>query len=88
MKSCQVDTELLIHTQTFHLKKNDDNNDQIEIGIECSQDQMPMEPIAISTETRQQNTLQIREPLFLRYCLDKSKILLWNCNNNPPKSFD
>ena len=36
MKSCPIDTELLIHTQIFQLKKNDDNNDQIEIGIESS----------------------------------------------------
>ena len=62
MKSCQVDTELLIHTQTLHVKKNDDNDNQPENITESPQVETSVEPNTNSTKnTQQKPLLQIPE---------------------------
>ena len=58
MKSCQVDTELLIYTQIIHLKKKiDDECNETDNKTESLQVETSVEPNTNPTENTQQSPL-------------------------------
>ena len=65
MKSCQVDTKLIIHTQIFNLNlKKKDKNNPIENNRESLRGETPVEPNTNPTENTLQISLQIPESSF------------------------